>query len=88
MASVAEDWALRQEDLRNSFENGGSQEQNPMHTFVHEHLMSILKPFAEHVKELEKQVRSVRDEQIAQRGSGVPQAGPDQVEEQHGAKSR
>ncbi|OLP82763.1 hypothetical protein AK812_SmicGene36551 [Symbiodinium microadriaticum] len=34
--------------------------------FVHEHLMSILKPFAEHVKELEKQVRSVRDEQIAQ----------------------
>eukprot|EP00439_Symbiodinium_sp_Y106_P063443 s1424_g9.t2 len=110
MASLAEDWALRQEDLRNSFENAGSQEQNPMHAtlgctkktetayddmsirhseasaepslFVHEHLMSILKPFAEHVQELEKQVRGVRDEQIAQSvGVGAVAAAQKTLEE-------
>jgi len=63
-----QDWTLRKEDFENTaFRNGdGAQDKNPMHAFVHEHLLSILKPFADHVRELEKQVRALRDEQLAQ----------------------
>ncbi|CAJ1401397.1 unnamed protein product [Effrenium voratum] len=64
MAALADqDWALRQEDLESSAQDGA----NPMHAFVHEHLLSILTPFAEHVRVLEQQVRALQDDFLEHR---------------------
>jgi len=51
--------AAGEEDLERSF--GCEGEIGPMQMFVQQHLVGILSPLAEHVREIQQQVQSVRD---------------------------
>lgn len=67
MAFADQDWDLRKEDMHNTASLKSQDNSDPMYTFVHEHLLSILTPFAEHVKDLEKEVRSFRKDFLEHR---------------------
>eukprot|EP00930_Biecheleria_cincta_P075551 TRINITY_DN62724_c0_g1_i1.p1 TRINITY_DN62724_c0_g1~~TRINITY_DN62724_c0_g1_i1.p1 ORF type:complete len:558 (-),score=125.39 TRINITY_DN62724_c0_g1_i1:168-1763(-) len=52
--------AAGDEDLRTDF--GSEGEIGPMQMFVQQHLVGILSPLAEHIREMQQQVQSIRDE--------------------------
>eukprot|EP00435_Cladocopium_sp_Y103_P041270 s61_g11.t1 len=66
MAMADQDWDLSREDMQNTSLKP-QDSSDPMYTFVHEHLLSILTPFAQHVKDLENEVRAFRKDFLEHR---------------------
>ncbi|CAE8743064.1 unnamed protein product [Polarella glacialis] len=65
---VAEELDSEDEEVRSKCfppPNNGEEDESEMHTFVEQYMLSLLSPVAEHVRDLEKQLDSLRGEVLA-----------------------